>query len=297
MVDIGEARARDPRRASAGLLAALALGAGSVIGCNDVSLFAVMRGDTPSANQEVDDQVRAAWRTFAPAATDDDVKAAFADINDVVSKAGTLPLQLETGSLTASDLAEIGVSADPTLAQGVLLVTELKCPLSGIEKILVARNQDALYPGSFEAFTRTYSNDVNAFLGGTQESVDWIETDTANSGGILLGVTETGGARLVPGAGPGGAPVLLARAYQNGPAKILQGGSGAAFEQHYTVEAYIPRDAQTTLHLWAQWSQFESSFLSSNSSLFIQLELGGMSDSDVHTASICQSGTPQPDFE
>jgi hypothetical protein len=280
-----------------GFLASRAVCASAAVlvgACDFGTLDSLNTESNVEASTDVTAKAIALWTAFG---TDDDaVRSATANFEAVLAQAGNLPVQVKIGRLTKADLASIGMeSQDPAAAQGMLVITQLDCSLDDVQKLLVAKNQPALFPGAFDTYERTYQTDVNAFLSGGSRKMEWSTTYSASALGATYESTILGSARRVPGAASDGGPVLIGRLYQNAPARITK-GSNTAYEQEYQVALYYPRGPKSVVHFYAKWQQLHVQGLTSDSEFYIASSLGNLIDFEVRTSKLCRDGNPQPTF-
>ncbi len=273
----------------------LALFAAFVGACDFGTLADLNQNEATQGADELTSQARAIWRVYdAQKSTDDDVKKAIAGIEGIVQRAG-VPTQVRLDSLTKDDLALVGRGdKDPSTAQGMLLIHEIDCSLDQLAKLVIATNQTTLYPDLYDSYTRSYTSDVQGFLGGAP-TVAWTTQYQASALSRTYLSTVIGSARRVPGAMPSGAPVFLDRAYLPDAAKFIK-GDDSGFDQDYQVELYYERSPGVTLHFYALWRDFHIGTLTSESDLYVNIVLGNLSDFDVRSSKLCKDGTPQPAF-
>ncbi len=264
-------------------------------GC-DFGTLADLNEDTAAQGaDELTTQALSLWRAFDPMkASDADVKKAIADIQGIVARNG-VPLQVRLGPLNKDDEAIVGVTGDPSKAQGMLLVHEIDCSLDQISKLVVALNQSTLYPDLYDSYTRMYTSDVNAFLGGAP-TVAWTTNYQATALSRTYQSTVLGEGRRVPGAMPNGAPVFLDRAYLPHPAVFIK-GDDSGFDQDYQVELYYETAPNKVMHFYALWRDFHITTVTSDTDLYVNLVLGNLSDFDTRSSKICKDGSPQPAFQ
>lgn len=263
--------------------------------CDFGALDALNTEQSVAGSDELTNKSYLFWRGFAK--DDDAVRAAVRNFDDVVARAGELPVKVTIGRLPKEDLAAIGfdTKADPASAQGMLVISELDCSLDQISKMLTAKNQPALYPQVFDTYDRTYKTNIQDFLGGAAPQLDWSTTYSASALGVSYESTVVGSARHVANATSDGQPVLIGRLYLDGPAKILK-GDDTEYLQDYESALYYPRGENKVLHFYAIWRQLHVSGLSSDSDFYIASTLGGLIDFEKRTSKVCRDGQPQPTF-
>jgi hypothetical protein len=280
--------ARLARLALPALLAPLAA-------CDFGTLDSLSQEVAQQGTDEVTLQARALWK-FYEKGSDGTVKSAIEDVDGVTARVGELPIQVKIGPLTAEDLALVGKTNDPALAQGMLLINDLDCSLDQVTKLAVAKNQTDLYPGLYDAYTRTYVTGVQDFLAARSPTVVWKTNYTASAVSRTYDSVLTGGARFVPGANPHGGAVLLARTVLDAPANFTKGGD-AEFNQDYQVELYYELAPNKVRHFYALWREFRISGLTAESDLYVNLVLGNLRDFDVRTSKICRDNSPAATFQ
>lgn len=263
--------------------------------CDFGTLADLSTNDAEQGTDESGQQALAIWRNYDVAKSDDDVKTAIATVDQVVDRAGSKPVQVKILGLTQDDVRLVGLAADPAAAQGILLITELDCPLAQVEKLVIAKNQTTIYPGLYDKYERTYTSDVNAFLGGAN-TVSWTTAYTATALSRTYNANLHGGARYVKGANPLGGDVLLSRTVLDAPA-IFTSGDDAAFNQDYQIELYYERVPGKTIHFYGLWREFKVGGLTSKDDLYVNVVLGNLVDADTRTSKVCRENNPQPTFQ
>lgn len=265
--------------------------------CNLGTLDDFSTDQAAEGSEEQIGQARALWRVYDVTKSDDAaVAAAIKEIDTVVQHSG-LPTLVRMDSLTKDDLALVGKGDhDPGLAQGMLLIDEIDCSLADANPLVVAKNQDELYPGVYKGYTRTFDTDVQAYLAGTSPTVQWQTTYFAELGEHKWSANLTGAARYVKGA-YNGAPVILARTVLNGPATFSQGGEDSGFDQDYQIELYYEHAPGKVIHFYGLWRDFHLSGLASSSDLYVNTVLGNSEDFDTRTGIICKNHSPPAKFQ
>ena len=276
----------------AALLALVALLAPA---CDFGTLDSLSDEEAQEGTEESTLQARALWK-FYEKGSDDTVKRAIDDVDGVIARAGELPIQVKVGDLTKEDLDLVGKTTDPAAPQGMLLVTDLDCSLDQVAKLVVAKNQTALYPDLYDVYARTYVTNIQDFLSGKSSTVVWKTSYTASAVGRTYEAVLTGGARLVPNASPRGGSVLLSRTVLDAPGKFIVGGD-ADFNQDYQIELYFEIGPKKVRHFYALWREFRIAGLTAESDLYVNLVLGNLKDFDVRTSKLCRDGTLPATFE
>lgn len=265
-----------------------------VAGCDFGTLDDLSQDEATSGTSETTTQAFALWKTYEQ--PDEETKKAVADIAGVVERAGARPVQVTIDDLKKEDLGVPSIDRDPAAGQGMLVITELDCSLAQIERVASAKNQAAIYPGSYDKYDRTYATNIQDFLSGAAPSVVWKTAYTVSLLGRTYEAKLTGGARRVAGAAPGGGAMLLSRTVLDEPARFIAGGD-AEFNQDYQMEAFYEIAPNKVVHYYALWREFRVASLTSSDNLYINVILGNLVDFDVRTGKVCREGTPVPAFE
>jgi hypothetical protein len=263
-------------------------------GCDFGTLDDLSQDEAAEGTSETSTQALQLWKAWS--ATDDEVKKAVTDIAGVVERAGGRPVQVTIDDLSKDDLGIPTISRDPTLAQGMLLISELDCSMAQLEKLVVAKNQPEIYPDSYDKYDRAYEGSATDFVNGASPSLGWKTSYTVSLLGRTYEATLSGGARRVPGAAPGGGTMLLSRTALDQPARFTAGGD-AEFNQDYQMEAFYEIAPSKVVHYYAIWREFRIASLTSSDNLYINTILGSSVDFDVRTSKVCRDKTPEAKLE
>jgi hypothetical protein len=241
------------------------------------------------APADVDGLARWFWVEYDDA-SDDDVRAAATNVWAAVDGDALTDDAIDgtVSDLTEDDVAhvELREGTDPTLAAGLFFARTVACPIDKIETIVTALNQDELYEGVYEEYTRTYTTDDVAYFAREVDRIAW----TVDIVGQLLGTpyTETlrGGARYIPATGdePHG-DVIVARTWMPEPA-VLDSDS-RSFVQDYQMEFYAAR-GEESVHFYAIWRETSmGSGLDQDNETVQRIILNNLADWDNGTEDIC----------
>jgi len=197
-------------------------------------------------------------------------------------------------SLTGEELAVLeGMewSPDPSLALGVLIVTELPCSLDQTLAINLEPDQLALFPGNYTEYERTFDSDPDCFAAGDCDVVDWHSDVTDSAADLYVFSYEliTRMRRIRYTASEGSdAQVVLARNYM--PAPAVDDVEDAGFEQSYHIEAYAPRSEATTLHMYGLWNYGFLADVPGDVPFWTEQYLEGLIEWDERVAQLCSEG-------
>ncbi|MBL8610259.1 MAG: hypothetical protein JNL38_23180 [Myxococcales bacterium] len=269
----------------------------ALAGCDFGTLDDLATDEAAEAPSELSVAARGFWSSYD--ADEAAVKKLTADIEGIIARTGTIPIQAKVADLQRDDLKLIGFDKDrdPSLVAGMLIVTELDCTLDEAEKLAMASNQPELYPNTYDAYKRTYKSSAPDYLARKADRVAW-ETDlTATVTSKQYRSILSGGNRRFATAAPGGGPMFLSRTFLTTPATFLKGGEDSAFKQDYQIELYYERPTKKTVHFYAVWREFNIGSLNSDSNFYQSLVLGNLVDFDKRTSKICRDKAPAPKFD
>lgn len=170
--------------------------------------------------------------------------------------------EVQDGSLTRLSDEEtdlVGVSGLPAEdAAGMYLLSLFQCDLPTLQPILYDLDQAELYPGTYEAYQRTYTSSLDDYVAGTAAFLDWEVEYTGKYLGSEYDALTHGGlrrvARIDEQASPHG-DVIVQRTYMPVPAEWESGSK--VFDQDYQLEVYVEAGGGTVLHLYGMWRHAE----------------------------------------
>lgn len=191
---------------------------------------------------------------------------------------------------------------DPADATPMYLAKRFACAPDALADILVALNQDELYPGNYNSYSRSYVDSVDDFKSGASDRVSWT-VDLTKSVLPYPEYFETlnGGVRRVPvptglesPLAWSGEDMLVARTYIPFPAHVVDPDKGDSFhfDQDYQIEAYIPWENGDVVHLYGIWRQLDSSLGTLENKAIQQLMFSSLAAWDDDTAELCANGLP-----
>jgi hypothetical protein len=194
--------------------------------------------------------------------------------------------------LGVEDLEVIGglEGVDPAAANGFYLVTTFDCTAAGLERIYAHLEQDELYVGVYDSYTRTYTSDAEAYFARETPFLDWdVELSSE-----LLGTPYTeylrGGLRWVPGA-EGRGDTVIARTWMWQPSVFE--GSNKVFDQDYQIEVFYEVEPGRLLHLYGLWRHVDMGGLTSDDDAVVNIVINNLIDWDEGTAELCAQGLPE----
>ena len=128
-------------------------------------LAGVLACSTSHAPEAVTDVVRWFWRNHDTAADERVADGVVALNGTVTSVTAEEPLKQVVTSLLAGDVAWTGrAGVDPSVAPGMLVVTDLHCTLEQVLHFHTSPDQATLHPGTYTEFKRTFQQSRTDFL-------------------------------------------------------------------------------------------------------------------------------------
>lgn len=211
-----------------------------------------------------------------------------ADTRTTPSK-GQMRNRLEKADLEVVGLSEVN---DPATARGIFIVNTYACTLDKLQGILIALDQKAQYDGVYDAYTRTYTSDADAFTSGASNTLTWDVTVKAS---LPINDAYTsqlkGGIRriTVPAGSMVKGPVLVTRTWLTEPAKFGD-GSSSYFRQDYQVEIYWEQEPGKIFHAYGMWREIKvGGFnLTIEDNGFMNIVLDNLVKWDEKTAELCK---------
>jgi hypothetical protein len=200
--------------------------------------------------------------------------------------------------MTSDELDPVGLegSRDPMKARGMYIFDVIPCTLDGIERIVYALEQDKLYTGVYDSYSRHYTSDLDAYVSRRERTLTWQVDIAATILGAHYTESLEGGIRRVEKIDdtltPFG-PILLARTWMPSPAQFP--GSSKSFNQDYQIEVYYEREPGKTVHLYGIWRQMDlGTFLNldTENDQVVATTVGHLEEWDGKTADLCKAGKP-----
>ncbi len=253
-----------------------------LLGCLAVTLSACAADDAPTA---ITNATFWLWRNY-DTGTDERLAEAIVALNgSVTAVTADEPMKVLIGKLNSSDVKLVGrTGVDASKAFGLLVVTEIACKMSQVEKIHTAAEQDTLHPTAYKAYKRTFVSGRDDFLAGKLKFLDWTTDLTSEFATEAL----AGSARHVPDLGKTKSPygaALVSRTY------LTKAATGTEWPQDYQIEAYYERTPGHMIHMFAVWREATFYGLSTASSSWLQNKMmGGFVDWDAEVEKACKSG-------
>ncbi len=202
------------------------------------------------------------------------------------------PMKAELDALPAAAIASLGLKDhDPSSTAGLIIVNIFKCNLPQLEKILIDTDQSGIYPGNYDAYSRTYTSSRDDYLARKVPNLTWSAGLTSTN---LVTMSETliGGMRYVPDQGGGKSPwgpALVQRTYL--PSQAVFDGTDNYWRQDYQIEVYMEIEPNRILHAYATWRELHvTDMFVSGGAFYTSKSLDNMVSWDQSTEDACAAG-------
>ena len=257
-----------------GLLAAMA-----TIGCKDIE----------PAPQEQEELMQFFFSEFDDA-SDETMAEAFRNFDAAVDGANLEYSEGIVANLAKEDTDRTGYThADPANGVGVYIINPVACTMDQMVDLVTMKDQVGTY-GTYEAFDRTWVQDVEAFQEGDSATAIW-EDDFRYINSILgidyVANTE-GTGRWIPELDDDMTPwgrMLVTRRVMTAPATMDK--EDHTYPQDWRVEVYYERAPGQIVHLAAMWREAVFGSLSHESELTQRTLLNGLKDWDSASDEAC----------
>ena len=195
--------------------------------------------------------------------------------------------------LTQDELELVGKGdEDASAVAGIFLASVINCPLADIKPLVYALNQDELHPGSYDAYDRSYTTDVDAYEAGQTDVVGWESNYTVSYVGKEYSAIIDATLRDLPNVDeeitPHGESVSI-RGVLREPATFTDNDELGLF-QDYQQEVYFKRSASETIHFYIIWRDF---WFTENSNfddeVLQRFVLNGLADWDKDLEKLCEA--------
>lgn len=196
---------------------------------------------------------------------------------------GTLPQEAIAGLFPR----EVDVSK----TQGTIVVTVIQCPLTEVEKIHIALNQDELHPG-YDAYDRQYTSSDADYLSRTTDRLTWETNYTISQVGSTYDARVLGEARFLDDIDASIAPfspVFMTRSYLPEAGVFSAGGDSSAFNQDYQFDFFYERAPNETVHVYSLWREMNFGEFDQGNDLVITLITDRSVEGDKETEAACQA--------
>ncbi|TNE86507.1 MAG: hypothetical protein EP330_22475 [Deltaproteobacteria bacterium] len=192
--------------------------------------------------------------------------------------------------LTPEEVASFGRDVDPSTATGVLLADRITCTMPRLEEVISYENQDELYTGVYDAYTRTMLSSREDFLANTNDRLGWdltYETSVLGSGYTVN--SQTLMRRITEVETPDG-PATILRAHMRDSAVFENPDTNNFLEQDYHLEIYWPFEGDV-LHVYALWKDTQMLGFEDEGEQTQRITLNNLIDWDEGTGTICQDAS------
>lgn len=256
------------------------------------------------APQDIDGLAHWFWVNY-DAGTDEEMAAAVVALDAAIQDASKDTFEDADGykeeaiQVTISDLSTeerdvvpMDVEKDPADARGMLIINPLPCTVEQVERFTYELNQDELYPDAYDAYSRTYTSDADAYIAREVPTLSW-EVDLT---GTTIGVTYTehlnGGIRWVPALDDEQSPfgaIAVNRTWMPTPATFAN-ENNREFDQDYQIEVQYETTPGLVVHFYAIWRHVDyGAGMDSENDGLVNTQMDGIVDWDDVTAALCQA--------
>lgn len=184
-------------------------------------------------------------------------------------------------------LAEPGYPVDPSAAVGLFVAGPLACELERAEAIVLSPHQDLLYDG-YQAYTRDFTGDVDAYLAREVPTVGWEHEFTVKV--PLTGtytVSRRAGAWWSDARRYPYGPVLVHWDVLTGPAEFEGDPEDHVFDQDFRVEVFYEPEPGRLVHLKAMWRNMEAGVSDIHSESVQRIFLNNLAAWEARTGEWC----------
>jgi hypothetical protein len=193
-------------------------------------------------------------------------------------------------NLAQSDLDTLGrENQDASLLSGVFFVNKVACPVAGIEPNVYAQAQDELHPNTYDAYNRTYTSDIDAYIAREESTLTWDTTyDISGFGYNYTAFLESSLRFAGKESDSDFSDMIISRTILKEPAYFDEDSTDRGLFQDFQMEIYYQLDSGDSLHfygIWREMTLFGETTFSSESAQ--RLVLDGLSDWDKDIEENC----------
>lgn len=245
------------------------------------------------APESVDALARWYWVNYEDL-TDEDVLDGVQNLDAevlILDGKDKMPLKAKLEDLQASEIAHLPLppGTNPTLAQGLVVVTVMPCTLAQIESIFIGDNFAKDFPDVYDSYQRDYETSVEDYLSRETLELSWKTTYQASLLGDRYTAEILGEARWVPDQdreeGPKG-PALLGRSVLMTPA-TFDPSSNKSLPQDYQIDLFYERSPGEVIHMFAVWRQMNVGTLSTDDDILVNIMLANFVEWDQEFSKLC----------
>ena len=232
------------------------------------------------------------WET----ASDSELAARFVELGGAATPVTVgNPLKGRLGKLGPHSIAPYNLSPrDISKADGLFLFNAFHCTLPQLEKILIAKEQDTLFPDSYVGYQKIYETNIDDYKARKTNILHWQSNLTANKVVATLEETLEGGVRFIPDQGKAKTPwgaALVAWTLMPNPAKLND--PDYFWRQDYQIEMYYERSPNEIVHAYGMWREvYVTSFFDSTTDGFVDRVTDALIQWDTQTEANCAAGKP-----
>ncbi len=202
-----------------------------------------------------------------------------------------MPLKAKLDGLTKDDIAHLPLppGTNPSLAQGLVVVTTMPCTLEQVETIFIGDDFASSFPDVYDSYAREYLTSFDDYVARTSSELAWTTTYQATLIGDPYTSEVSGEARWVPAMdreeGPPG-PALLSRSVLMKPASFAA-DSNKSMPQDYQIDLYYERSPGEVVHMFAVWRQMNVGTLTTDDDILVNVMLANFVEWDQRMSKLC----------
>jgi hypothetical protein len=244
------------------------------------------------APEALDDLLHYTWQKYDDG-LDEELANAVINLDDAVQGGELDPPDGSISDLTDDEIALVGVTDRPAAdAAGLFMTNRFTCTMKQLEEILSYSEQDELYEGVYEAYTRDFAGPRTDWLKARDQRLDYSIRYTSKIP-VLGGEYDAeaqGSLRQVP-TDVGRA--IVQRSYMPKPADFGPDEDKKYFDHDYQLEIYFDGGGGEVVHVYGMWrSALYGGSLDTDNEALQRTILGNMFDWDDNTEKLCEEGRP-----
>lgn len=238
------------------------------------------------APADLDGLARWFWLNF-PTASDEEIGEAVGKLHVAIDGAN-LDEELTVGvaHLHPEDVEHVGMGGkgDLAFARGMCMVAPTPCTMARLEELSIALDQKGLF-GGYEAYTRAYTTDVEAYKRREEKILAWTTDYTIDNAGVRYDAHVLGEARFVTEV-PGKSPhTYLQRAWLTEPAKF--NNPDDFFRQDYQIIVTYEKQPGQLVRLFALWRDMTFAGFNTEEDFMVSFTLSGLVQTNDKIVELC----------
>lgn len=206
----------------------------------------------------------------------------------VVTDAITQWHTIARGDEVGDDYSTNGVSALATAkdVSGFYYFGTIDCTVEQMERIFYARDQADIYRETYDAFSREYTSDFDAYVDQRVDRLSWQSTFTDT---IMNARYQTELHAILRSVPHGDGRMLIARTHQPAPARF-EAPTAIEIAQDFHLDVFYPRADGKLMHLFLMWGQIRLGEIDNVSDFLVGTLLKNMDGWDGVASDMCKNG-------